>query len=135
MSGANADRRDRAVVVGLLVPDELWVHSEVVCIRRQVALFAYVRHHLRQTKWAHLPCQVAHEPVVCARSGGGAGGGIASTTGPAGGGSDFLRRRLNLPRWGTGRHPPRGGSGGGAGSSGGRSAGGCGPRGNVLGFL
>ena len=50
MSGANADQRDRAVVVGLLVPDESWVHSEVVCIRRQVALFVYVRHYLRQIK-------------------------------------------------------------------------------------
>jgi hypothetical protein len=51
--------------------------------------------------------------------------------------SDFLRVRLNPPRWWTDRHAPgRGGSEAGAGgSSGGRSAGGCGARGPVLGFL
>jgi len=47
----------------------------------------------------YLLCQVAHEPVVCARSGGGAVGGVVSMTGPAGGASDFLRGRLNPPRW------------------------------------
>jgi len=43
MSGASGGQRDRAVVVALRAPNESWVHSVVVCIRRQVALFAHVR--------------------------------------------------------------------------------------------
>jgi hypothetical protein len=45
MSVASGGQRDRAVVVALRARDESgsWDHSAVVCIRRQVALFAQVR--------------------------------------------------------------------------------------------
>lgn len=95
-------QRDEAMAV-LLVRDGPMVHSKVVCIRRQVALLSHVSYHPWQVKsGVFLPCQVAHEPVVCTRSGGGAiGGGGTSATGPGRGGPDFLRRRLVNP-------PPRG---------------------------
>ena len=39
MSEASGDQRDHVAAVEPLVLGELWVHSAVVCIRRQVALF------------------------------------------------------------------------------------------------
>jgi hypothetical protein len=53
MSGVNEEQRDRVaagvtVVVILVVPDELTVHSTTACIRRQVVLFVRVRHYFSQ---------------------------------------------------------------------------------------
>jgi hypothetical protein len=88
------------------VPKESKVRSVVECNQRQVALFAHVRSPKSDKIDCILPCQVAHEPAVCARSGGGAEGGVVPMTGPAGRGSDFLRVRLNPPRWWAVRHAP-----------------------------